>query len=193
MNNTIVDIPAKPFKAQFPVNPSWAIASQLPEYLPPLRAKGAGGGRQGGKLRPVRILVHPEPIHVGYQTVRELVPKLWDLEGQTEQPRIDMAVHIGMAGPNFYEIERVAHREGYAMKDVDGEFLKDQDRQVKEGRDWIWYGVPKELRTDFDLDDVLERWKRHSPVSQALPLSTLFMPMLMLNPCLGWPGPKDIG
>jgi hypothetical protein len=154
----------KPFKEQYPLNPSWAIASKLPEYLPPLRK--AAGAPSGPKLPPIRILVHPEPVRVNYQTVRRLVPDLWDLEGRSGRPRIDMAIHIGMAGPQpVYQIERRGHRDGYAMKDVDGEFLRDQDRQAREGKDWIWHGMPKELETDFDLDDVLERWKKYSPVS----------------------------
>jgi len=150
------------------LNPSWAIASKLPEYLPSLRTKAAGAAA-APKLPPVRILVHPEPIRVNYQTVRALVPKLWDLEGKTGRPRIDLTIHIGMAGPRpVYQIERRGHRDGYAMKDVDGEYLGDQDRRVREGDDWIWHGMPKEVETDCDLDDVLERWQKYSPVRVSL-------------------------
>jgi len=152
-----------PFKENFPLNPSWAIASQLPEYLPPLRPKAVGTAA-ASKLPPVRVLVHPEPIRVNYQTVRALVPSLWDLEGKSGRPRIDLAIHIGMAGPRpMYQLERRGHRDGYAMKDVDGEYLRDQERHASEGEDWIWHGMPKELETDLDLDDVLERWKKYSP------------------------------
>lgn len=114
---------------------------------------------------------------MNYQTVRGLVPKLWgDLDnenenpaGRDEKPKIDFAVHIGMAGPKLvYSIERRAHRDGYAMKDVDGEFLRDQDRKLREGQKWVWHGEPPELLTDFDLDDVLVRWKGHSPVGFSL-------------------------
>ena len=99
------------------------------------------------------------------------MPELWDLEHQsTDRPKIDLAVHIGMAGPKIvYSIERRGHRDGYAMKDVDGEFLKDQDRKVKEGKKWVWHGEPNELLTDLDLDDVLTRWKGHSPVCWSFP------------------------
>ena len=70
-----------------------------------------------------------------------------------------------MAGPRpYYSIERLGHRDGYAMKDVDGVLLGDRDRQLKEGKDWIWHGIPKELETDLDLDEVLKRWKQYSPV-----------------------------
>lgn len=152
-----------PFKENFPLNPSWAIASTLPDYLPALRAKSAGTAK-APELPPVRILVHPEPIRVNYQTVRALVPSLWDLERKTSRPRIDLAIHIGMAGPRpMYQLERRGHRDGYAMRDVDGEFLRDQERHAAEGRSWIWHGMPKELETDLELDDVLERWRKHSP------------------------------
>ncbi|KAK1769410.1 putative pyroglutamyl peptidase type I [Phialemonium atrogriseum] len=152
-----------PFKEQHPVNPSWEIASRLPDYLPPIRAKTAHpSSSSAAPLPPVRILVHPEAIRVNYQTVRGLVPRLWDLGG--DKRRIDVAIHIGMAGPAMaYSVERRGHRDGYALKDVDGELLKDQDRRLREGEDWVWHGMPKEMETDFDLDDVLGRWKKHSP------------------------------
>lgn len=116
----------------------------------------------------MRILVHPEAVRVNYQTVRGLVPRLWDLGG--DKRRIDVAIHIGMAGPAMaYSVERRGHRDGYALKDVDGELLKDQDRRLREGKDWVWHNMPKEMETDFDLDDVLGRWKKHSPVSLCCP------------------------
>ncbi|KAH8884533.1 putative pyroglutamyl peptidase type I [Thozetella sp. PMI_491] len=152
-----------PFKKEFPLNPSWAIAEQLPEYLPSVRAKGPHAS-SAPRLPPVRILVHPEPIRVNYMTVRELVPTLWDLEGKRGQPKIDIAVHIGMAGPELeWQLERRGHRDGYALKDVDGEFLRDQNRKLKEGKNWVWDGVPAELLTDVNVEDVFARWKKYSP------------------------------
>ncbi|KAK2066465.1 hypothetical protein P8C59_000285 [Phyllachora maydis] len=140
-----------PFKEEYPVNPSWEIACQLPDHVslpPPLGANKAP--------RPVRILVHPEPVRVSYDTVRALVPQLW-------RPGIDAVLHIGMASPQpHYSIERRAHRDGYVMKDVDGEFLRDQDRHARERDRWVWHACPHELLTDVDVDDVLARWQRHS-------------------------------
>lgn len=44
-----------------------------------------------------------------------------------------------MAGPRlFYSIERRAHRDGYAIRDVDGELLGDEPRRAAEGPDWVW-------------------------------------------------------
>ena len=101
--------------------------------------------------------MHPEPIHVGYTHVRGLVPALWD-----GQRRIDAAVHIGMAGPrHFYKLERRAHRRGYKSLDVDGKLLDDGDDGDK---DWLWDGLPDELLSDLDIDDVCARWQGFSSV-----------------------------
>ena len=93
-------------------------------------------------------------------------------------PRIDAMVHIGMAGPRLhYCIERLAHRDGYAMKDVDGELLGDEERHAREGAAWIWHGLPAELETDFDVVDVLRRWRGYSPVRPQVPYSSLTLPL----------------
>ncbi|GKT83097.1 pyroglutamyl peptidase [Colletotrichum tofieldiae] len=165
-----------PFKAQYPVNPSWEIARSLPSYLPPLRAKNpkehpssSTPSSAGRPLPPVRILVHPEAIRVNYQTVRALVPQLWD---PATHPRIDAAVHIGMAGPRlFYSVERRGHRDGYSFPDVDGNRLEDDDRRREEGDKWVWHGMPSEIETGFDLAEVLERWRGHSPEGSDLRIS----------------------
>jgi hypothetical protein len=84
--------------------------------------------------------------------------------------KIDVAVHIGMAGPQLqWSLEHRAHRDGYAMKDVDGEFLRDQERRLREGDKWVWHGTPPELFTDVDVHDVFERWREYVPVSQGKP------------------------
>ncbi|KAL2161547.1 hypothetical protein VTH06DRAFT_8109 [Thermothelomyces fergusii] len=192
----------EPFKKDYPVNPSWEIVRSLPSYLPPLRAKvpppPASASSDAPVLPPVRLLVHPAPIHVGYAAVRELVPRLWGAGGPAQ--RIDAAIHVGMAGPRpVYSIERRGHREGYRMHDVDGELLADDggrgcrrprrggvgsgeegglgegemERKREEGgegegegeggAEWIWEGLPAELETAFDVEDVFARWKWHSP------------------------------
>ncbi|KAK6226857.1 pyroglutamyl peptidase [Colletotrichum tabaci] len=164
-----------PFKAQYPVNPSWEIARSLPTYLPPLRAKNpkdhpsTSSSSPARPLPPVRILVHPEAIRVNYQTVRALVPQLWD---PATHPRIDAAVHIGMAGPRlFYSVERRGHRDGYAFPDVDGNRLGDEERRREEGDGWVWHGMPPEIETGLDLEEVLGRWRGHSPEGSDLRIS----------------------
>lgn len=95
--------------------------------------------------------------------MRELVPKLWE-EG-IEGRKIDYMVHIGMAtGRTFYSAERRGHRDGYGMKDVDGELLGDEETREVEGENWVWAGTSEELITDVPLDDVWRRWRTALPV-----------------------------
>lgn len=95
---------------------------------------------------------------MAYKNVRELVPKLWD--GR----KIDYAVHIGMAGGRrYYSVERRGHRDGYGAADVGHEFLGDADRQKAEGTDWIWNGLPEEILSDMNIDDVWVRWRAAMP------------------------------
>ncbi|KAL2154417.1 hypothetical protein VTH82DRAFT_3093 [Thermothelomyces myriococcoides] len=193
----------EPFKKDYPINPSWEIVRSLPSYLPPLRAKvpsstssspfsSSSHAPTPPTLPPVRLLVHPEPIHVSYKAVRELVPRLWggsseegEGEGSPVGEGIDVAIHVGMAGPRpFYNIERRGHREGYKMRDVDGELLEDdggrgcrrprqspgeepgdgeEGGEGDEGKEWIWEGLPAELETALDIEDIHSRWKWHCP------------------------------
>ena len=163
----------QPFKELYPKNPSWEIASSLPDHLPPERAKDAAARTRSSTASEqepsssafpgVRIVVHPEAVRVNYQTVRALIPTFWD--GDRGGPEYDLAIHIGMAGPpTVYSVERLAHRDGYALRDVDGEFLDDDQRRENEGERWVWHGVPSELETDIDVDDVYRSWVERSPV-----------------------------
>ncbi|KAK7757808.1 hypothetical protein SLS62_000186 [Diatrype stigma] len=162
-----------PFKELYPRNPSWEIASSLPDYLPPERAKDASARRPVGSLPllpRVRILVHPEPIRVNYEVVRDLVPTLWD-GSAPGQRKIDFAVHIGMAGPQaVYNLERLAHRDGYRLRDVDGNLLGDEERRKREGEDWAWHGVPSELTTELDIEEIYKTWVERSPKTEGTTL-----------------------
>ncbi|GAW12267.1 hypothetical protein ANO14919_016300 [Xylariales sp. No.14919] len=116
----------------------------------------------------VRIVKLPSPVRTSYEYTRELVPKLWD---DAEQ-KIDYAVHIGMAGPQLvYSVERRGHRDGYGAKDVDGKLLEDEKRHDELGDGWIWHGVPHELLSDFDIDDIHRRWVGRSPSNLDLRVS----------------------
>ncbi|KAI0423245.1 hypothetical protein F5X98DRAFT_7928 [Xylaria grammica] len=156
-----------PFKEAYPVNPSWEIAALLPEYVPPDRAKDVTR-RTTADMPRVRIVKLPSPVRTSYEYTRELVPKLWD---DAEQ-KIDYAVHIGMAGPQLvYSVERRGHRDGYGAKDVDGKLLEDEKRHDELGDEWIWHGVPHELLSDFDIDDIHRRWVGRSPSNLDLRVS----------------------
>ncbi|KAF3017397.1 hypothetical protein E8E14_002427 [Neopestalotiopsis sp. 37M] len=168
----------------------FGIASSLPEYLPWDRVKDPAR-RTSSKMPRVRLLVHKPAVRVSYDTVRELVPRLWDQEdchGDDEEVVVeaageetgswsstsrnrggggggyDLALHIGMAGPPVrYSIERRGHRDGYRHRDVDGKYLEDDKRREREGNDWIWHGVPEELLTDLDIEDIYKRWVGRCP------------------------------
>lgn len=151
----------QPFREQYPVNPSWEIARRLPSHLPPLRAKDPnvrpGPDSVATDLPAVRILVHPEAIRVNYKTVRGIVPSFWD--GEYNGHKIDAAIHIGMASTRpMYLLERLAHRTGYAIPDVDGEKLEDE-QEGKHDENWIWHDMPDELESDYDIPNVYLRWK----------------------------------
>ncbi|CAK7234294.1 hypothetical protein SCUCBS95973_008886 [Sporothrix curviconia] len=170
------------FKSEYPVNPSWEIASRLPEYLP-RAATGTGDSSSTKTNMPrVRIVVYPEPVRVNYQTVRKLVPTLWgpndknDKNSKTEPPpadtdagrnfvppaHIDLLLHIGMAGPRLhYALERVGRRDGYHLRDVDDELAGDTAAD-RADPNWVWYGVPAALESDLDLDGVLQRWRTYT-------------------------------
>ena len=97
-------------------------------------------------------------MRVAYKTVRPLVPKLW--EGR----KIDYMVHIGMAsGRKFYSIERRGHRDGYVMRDVDNELLGDTERKER-GDVCEWDGMPEEILSDLNIDDIWKRWRVALPV-----------------------------
>ncbi|POS70557.1 hypothetical protein DHEL01_v211052 [Diaporthe helianthi] len=154
-----------PFKDQFPRNPSWDIASSLPEYLPPLNAKSSTAVRGGSlPLPPVRIVVHPEPVRVTYSAVRQLVPKLWQ-PGFEGVHKIDYVLHIGMASTKKqYVLERLGHRDGYKLVDLD-ERLPNQNSS-SDG--YPWHGIPAQLTTDLDVADIKRRWETYLPDDLAL-------------------------
>lgn len=66
-------------------------------------------------------------------------------------------------GRQFYSLERRGHRDGYLNKDVDGKLYGD-DEADGHGT-WKREGLPEEIETDVDLDDVWRRWKQALPVS----------------------------
>jgi pyroglutamyl-peptidase len=69
-------------------------------------------------------------------------------------------MHVGMATTrNFYALECQAHRDGYDKEDVNGKTLTG---------DIFWkeeYEAPEVLKTKFDCEQVLNRWKKGLTVS----------------------------
>lgn len=152
----------QPFKDQYPRNPSWDIASSLPEYLPPLNAKSSTAVRGASlPLPPVRIVVHPEPVRVTYSAVRHLIPNLWQPHFEGVH-KIDYVLHIGMASTKKqYVLERLGHRDDYKLLDLD-EKLPNQNPSSD---DYPWHGIPAQLTTDLDVADIKRRWESYLPVS----------------------------
>lgn len=157
-----------PFKDQYPRNPSWDIASSLPEYLPPVNAKSSTSIRSSSvALPPVRIIVHPEPVRVTYSAVRELIPKLWTA-GYAGVSKVDYVLHIGMASTKKqYVLEQLGHRDDYGLVDLD-EKLPNQNPSSE---DYPWHGVPAQLTTELDVADIKKRWVSKLPSDLLLKVS----------------------
>jgi len=90
---------------------------------------------------------------------------------EMKKNKYDFVLHIGMAGPQpMYQLERRAHRDGYRLRDVDGNMLGDDERHAEQGENWIWHGVPHELLTDLDVEAVYKRWVGRSPKRESTTL-----------------------
>lgn len=130
-----------PFQEKFPVNPSFEITKRLPGQLPAASPNHTA----------VRIIKHPSPIRVAFDTVRDLIPKLHTDHAGT----IDAILHIGMAsGRKYYCIERYAHRDGYVKnKDLDGKIPPSDEGSTR------FADCPAKMTTSLDYDNVLLHWQ----------------------------------
>ncbi|KAK4941270.1 hypothetical protein LTR10_018806 [Elasticomyces elasticus] len=132
-----------PFKS-FLINPSWLIASALPDELYPITESA------GKPAYKIKLIIHNEAIRVSYSVVAEIMPTL------IAQYNPDYIVHIGMAGGrDCYSLETRGHRDGYRIKDVDC-----NDGFLAGEAVWKKEGVPDVLAVRWDELDVLSRWQR---------------------------------
>ncbi|KAE9980753.1 hypothetical protein EG327_006445 [Venturia inaequalis] len=140
-----------PFLNQVPINPSWSITSILPETIPATSTSPK-----------IRIIKHPHPIRVAYQTVLDLIPKLLTPDEDQKQP--DIILHIGLAASRpFYTLERQSPRSPYwTGRDVDNEIFSQKETDQL----WPLLKFPQFLKPTFDADDVYERWQSHIPDSK---------------------------
>ncbi|KAJ9624436.1 hypothetical protein H2203_005171 [Taxawa tesnikishii (nom. ined.)] len=136
------------FQGEHPINPSSYITLNLPSRL----------AKDPSSSTAVRVLIHPYPIRVSYEEVRDLIPNI--CSGYDA----DIILHIGMAaGRDYYAIERLAHRDGYTvLKDVDGKVLSSSD-----GAEY-WPDCPPELETSLPFDDIWRRWKENATNTPSL-------------------------
>ncbi|KAI9738756.1 MAG: hypothetical protein M1834_008263 [Cirrosporium novae-zelandiae] len=160
--------------SSFSVNPSYLIARSLPTTIYP--------SLQSPSCPRITLHVHPDPVRVSYRAIRTLIPELlspsktpvinfatavtpdssndaiYSEEDDGVIGPYDAVLHIGMAnGHNYYACEAQAHRDGYEIKDVDGETMQ---------KDTFWKsrGAPPILKSAFQVDgDVWRRWKRDAP------------------------------
>lgn len=130
-----------PFHDKFPVNPSFEITQNLPQFLP---SKSPGSPS-------IRIMTYPSPIRVAYEEVRELVPKIHNAYKGT----VDLVLHIGMAsGRQFYCAEKYGHREGYNRNnDVDGKMPPSDEPSA------LFGDCPPLMTTSLDYQSVLLNWQ----------------------------------
>ncbi|OQV07224.1 hypothetical protein CLAIMM_11687 [Cladophialophora immunda] len=134
-----------PFKS-FLINPSWLIASALPDELYPSQSTVSPHKAPDYKIK---LLVYPSAIRVSYSTVSTTVPTLI----ATHSP--DFILHIGMAGGrDCYSLETRGHRDHYRIKDVD-----DCDGFTWGESRWRSEGIPEVLYVGWDEVDVLARWE----------------------------------
>ncbi|PGH05025.1 hypothetical protein AJ79_06912 [Helicocarpus griseus UAMH5409] len=124
-----------PFKTN-PLNPSFLIASSLPETVTLPQTTSSPPRR-------IRIHTHPFPIRVAYSAVRSAVPEIIESFKNNHDGRPpDLIIHIGMASTrDYYAVETVAHRDGYRITDVDGE-VGYEDGEAH----WKDLGLPDVLR-----------------------------------------------
>jgi pyrrolidone-carboxylate peptidase len=129
-----------------PVNASFLIASSLPSSLNfpiPLGGEYAlQGNSQISAPREVLIHAHPSPIPVSYSGVNNELPAiLEDYASKHNGKRPDLTIHIGIASKrSYYSVETLAHRDGYRIPDIDGQFGYETGERI-----WKREGLPLTL------------------------------------------------
>jgi len=139
-------------------NPSFKIAQELPSEL-------LIGGDNGIEIK---IVHHPKPVHVAFQTVLDLIPKLYDQYSSRVHPyptrseahEPPFIIHIGAGHSGEYAAEERAHRDGYSHIDVDGKAapLQPNADAETENRGYPIFDeyAAEELVTGIDLQGVVD-------------------------------------
>jgi pyrrolidone-carboxylate peptidase len=145
----------QPFKS-FHSNPSHMIAVRLRSILLPEPLPVFASTTSSSPLPPtIRLIAYPTPLRVSYQVVASLVPQL------LAHYDPDYVFHIGMAGGrDYYALETRAHRDGYRIRDVDGQdgYAAGESRWRKEvnGNGQV---LPDVLECGWNVEDVERRWR----------------------------------
>ncbi|KAE8440389.1 hypothetical protein EG329_008176 [Mollisiaceae sp. DMI_Dod_QoI] len=108
--------------------------------------------------RPIEILKYPHGTICSYESEKALWPALWsgrrDVYDSSASPdesvEIDLMIHMGMRGKatRAFSLEKQARRDVYTRPGDDGKYLPAGDAD----KGGIWEGVPKVLRSGFDVD-----------------------------------------
>lgn len=109
----------------------------------------------------VQVHCHPSPIEVSYKAVRRIVPSLIFAD-ESSKPNFDIVVHLGMTNRPFYALETQARRDGFVKDDVTGSQLLDPEFWENQ------YGAPEVLKTGFDCEKTLYKWKKNLQVKAHL-------------------------
>ena len=99
----------------------------------------------------MRIITESEPLKAVYQSLLD-VPKL------LEKHNPDIVIHVGLAYErDYFAIEKGAERDGYhQFPDEARKVVTRAETKAKWGK-----GLSR-LDSSFDIEDVLEKWKRHA-------------------------------
>ncbi|KAJ4299968.1 hypothetical protein N0V90_005216 [Kalmusia sp. IMI 367209] len=119
-----------------PNNPSWGIASRLPQTLP----------------NDIELIVYPNAIPVAYHPVIETIPPL------IEDVQPDISLHIGVAeGRTYFAVEQTSRKNVYSsIEDIDGEVFTNAEG------DQYWSDQPAQIGTDLNLPAVVARWQNRT-------------------------------
>ncbi|KAG8834608.1 hypothetical protein FRC17_008089 [Serendipita sp. 399] len=166
-----------------PPNPSFQISQALPSTLTIYRDQNP---------QIVVLERHPDGVPGSYEYVVQFTPKLYDqyaggLSSSTASP---FFIHMGSGHPGRYELERLAHRDGYAYLDGDQKPPPLQNTELPVGsRTSIWKlrkgkrsadarGYPfldsaETLHTGIDVQGVVDDVRRD--------MKDLTMPIVLSN------------
>ncbi|KAI5292004.1 hypothetical protein KEM52_006689 [Ascosphaera acerosa] len=105
------------------VNPSYLIARALPQLI-----------ALDKKSCDIRVLCHPEPVRVAYQSVFDLTRQgIARFQGAHDGQAPDLVLHIGVTNRReYYSVESHACRDGYMRADVEERTAADIEALFRE-------------------------------------------------------------
>jgi len=150
---TVVVTAAAPFKDN-ETNPTQDVKAKLPDRIE----------REGRKS--INVIKYPVDFR-NVITDMDTIPKLWNREKRVYDPDcaedekiyIDAILHLGMNFADYWQVEKIARRDGYDWVGDDGVPLP----KYNGGKGERWEGLPEELRPMFDVDKIVNRLQKELP------------------------------